>query len=194
MALLLVVLFIILPLAELFVMVAVAQSIGALETFLALVLFCLLGAMVIRHEGVSMWRRLNEELAAGRVPTRELSDGVMILSGGAMLLVPGFITDFFGLLLVLPPTRALIRPLVSALFLRRVGRVGTFTYVGIRGAGSAAGRMRRNRNQGSRDSDDASLGSWAQVTDVEVNDPPAIEAPPTGPAVDPNEGPGRESE
>lgn len=123
MALFLVVVFVVVPLAELAVVVAAAESFGLGVTLFALLAFSLAGAWLTRREGTAVWRSANEELAAGRPPTRELLDGAMVLGGGALLLTPGFITDLVGLLLLLPPTRVLLRPLVMRAMSRRAGAV-----------------------------------------------------------------------
>jgi UPF0716 protein FxsA len=199
-ALVLVSLFVLLPLAELFVIVAVAQSIGVWETFLAMLLLSIFGALVVRREGLSIWRRATEQFNAGRVPAKELTDGLLLLAGGALLLIPGFITDFFGLLLLLPPIRALIRPLLSMLFIGRIGRTGRVAFVGMRGAGAAARRVRRNpagfRSSGQYPGGQDMGGqytygeSWAEVVDVEVNEPPAIDVPRSASSADTSEEPG----
>jgi UPF0716 protein FxsA len=122
---LLVVLFILVPIAELYVIIQVGQQIGALWTIALLIADSILGSMLLRSQSRSAWRRFNEQLAAGRAPGREVADGAMIIFGGALLLTPGFISDIFGLLLLLPPTRALLRRWIVR---RAVGRVtfGTF--------------------------------------------------------------------
>ena len=74
--------------------------------------------MLLRSQGRTVWRRFNQTLAEGRMPHREVQDGVLVIFGGAFLITPGFITDVVGLLLLLPPTRAPIRRLVA----RRLGR------------------------------------------------------------------------
>lgn len=122
MALLIVALFVLLPLAELAVIIAAAHSFGLLVTFAALVLFSVGGAWLMRREGWALWGRANREFAAGRIPATELIDGVMVLGGGALLLTPGFITDAFGLLLMVPPVRALLRPVVLRSMRRRAAR------------------------------------------------------------------------
>ena len=71
----------------------------------------MLGSLLLRAQGRSVWRRFNETMAAGRVPHRELIDGVLVVFGGAFLITPGFLTDIVGLLLLLPPTRSVIRGL-----------------------------------------------------------------------------------
>lgn len=97
------------PLAELYVIVQVADSIGVLETIGLLILVSVIGAWLLKREGTAAWRRMNEQLQAGKMPAKEVTDGAMILFGGALLLTPGFLTDIVGLLLVLPPTRASIK-------------------------------------------------------------------------------------
>ena len=106
---LLLVLFIAMPIAELYVIVQVGQAIGLLPTLALLLIGGFLGAALARSQGRTAWRRFNEALAAGRVPAKEVFDGAAILLGGALLLSPGFITDLFGLALLLPPSRALLR-------------------------------------------------------------------------------------
>ncbi len=113
MALFLVLIFIVLPIVELYVIIQVGGAIGALPTIALLIADSLLGAALLRSQGRAAWRRFNEALAAGRVPAREVFDGTMIILGGAFLLTPGFITDLIGLLLLIPPTRAVFRGLVA---------------------------------------------------------------------------------
>ena len=111
-------LFIVVPLAELYVILKVGDAIGAAWTIALLAADSVLGWMLLRSQGRSVWRRFNETMAAGRVPHRELIDGVLVVFGGAFLITPGFLTDIVGLLLLLPPTRSVIRGLVA----RRLGR------------------------------------------------------------------------
>ena len=111
-------LFIVVPLAELYVILKVGDAIGALWTILLLAADSVLGSLLLRAQGRSVWGRFNETMAAGRVPHRELIDGVLIIFGGAFLITPGFLTDIVGLLLLLPPTRSVVRRLLA----RRLGR------------------------------------------------------------------------
>ena len=106
---LLIVLFILVPIAEIYVIIKVGEAIGALWTVLLLVADSIIGARLVAWQGRAAWRRFQEALGEGRVPHREILDGVMIILGGAFLLTPGFLTDVIGLLLLLPPTRAIIR-------------------------------------------------------------------------------------
>jgi UPF0716 protein FxsA len=97
------------PIAELVVAVKVAETIGVLLTVLLLLAGLPLGAWLARAEGRAAWRRLRLAANTGRPPGREVLDGALVLAGGALLIVPGFITDALGLLLLLPPTRSLAR-------------------------------------------------------------------------------------
>jgi UPF0716 protein FxsA len=108
----LVLLFIAVPIVEIYVIIQVGQAIGALWTILLLVADSILGSVLMRTQGRAAWRRFNEAVAAGRVPAREVLDGVLVIFGGALLLTPGFVTDVFGLTFLLPPSRAVIRRLL----------------------------------------------------------------------------------
>jgi UPF0716 protein FxsA len=120
MPLVLLFLFLALPILELYVIIQVGQAIGIVPTLLLLILDGFAGAALARSQGRNAWARFNRALAEGRVPARETLDGGMIVLGGALLLAPGFITDVFGFLLLIPPTRALMRGLVTRLARRRV--------------------------------------------------------------------------
>jgi len=104
----LVALFILLPIAELYLIYQVGDTIGILWTLLLLAADSVLGSVLLRTQGRTVWRRFNEEMASGRMPHREVQDGVAVIFGGAFLITPGFITDVFGLALLAPPTRALL--------------------------------------------------------------------------------------
>ena len=113
-------LFIIVPLAELYVILTVGDAIGAPLTILLLAADSVLGSLLLRSQGRAVWRRFNEALAAGRMPHREVQDGVAVIFGGAFLITPGFITDIFGLLLLLPPTRAVILRIAARRIAKRM--------------------------------------------------------------------------
>jgi len=112
MPLLLIVLFIVVPIAELALIIQVGSWIGFWPTLALLILDSVLGAMLMRSQGRRAWQRFNVAISEGRAPTREVLDGVLVIFGGALLLTPGFITDVFGAIFLLPPTRALVRRLV----------------------------------------------------------------------------------
>lgn len=131
-------LFVGLPIAELYVIVQVGQAIGLLPTLALLIADSVLGAALLRSQGRAAWARFNLALSEGRPPAAEVFDGAMVILGGALLLTPGFITDAFGLFLLVPPTRALLRRGVARMARRRVSfgwRVATFGGGRGRGAG-----------------------------------------------------------
>jgi UPF0716 protein FxsA len=130
----LIALFILVPLAELYVILQVGDAIGVPWTIALLAADSVLGSLLLRSQGRTVWRRFNMALAEGRMPHREVLDGVLIVFGGAFLLTPGFLTDIVGLVLLVPPTRALVRRLVA----RRIGRRVTVGVVG--GAPPGTGR------------------------------------------------------
>jgi UPF0716 protein FxsA len=103
-------LFLVLPIAELAVIFTVADAIGGLETFVLLVAVALLGTYLMKRAGLGVLRRISERTARGEVPTDEVVDGGLVLAAGALMLTPGFLTDIVGILFLLPPTRALFRP------------------------------------------------------------------------------------
>lgn len=106
---LLLLLFIVVPIVELYVILQVGQAIGVLPTIALLIADSVLGSVLMRSQGRAVWRRFNEALAARRPPAREIADGALVILGGAFLLTPGFVTDIIGLTLLLPPTRAFYR-------------------------------------------------------------------------------------
>jgi UPF0716 protein FxsA len=115
------------PIAELYVAVKVADAIGVLLTVVLLIAGWPLGLWLVRAEGRVAWARLRAASATGRSPGREVLDGALILAGGALFIVPGFITDVLGLVLLVPPTRALARAgLVRNLQSRLVRRATRF--------------------------------------------------------------------
>ena len=121
---LLIVLFIAVPIAEIYVIIKVGELIGVWLTIALLIADAVLGSMLLRHQGRAAWRRFNAAIAERRFPGREAADGVMVAVGGTLLLTPGFITDIAGLLLLVPPTRALIRAGMFRYLRRRVVVVG----------------------------------------------------------------------
>jgi UPF0716 protein FxsA len=113
-------LFLLVPVLEIYVIIQVGQAIGGWPTVALLLIESLLGAWIVRHEGRRAWRALNETFRGGRLPDRELSDAALVLVGGVLLLTPGFVTDAFGFLFVLPFTRPAVRRLLAAYVARRV--------------------------------------------------------------------------
>lgn len=129
--LLLLLIFILVPIAELYVIIEVGGAIGILPTLAVLVADAFLGWFLLRQQGRVAWVRFNRALAEGRLPHKEVFDGVLIVFGGALLLTPGFITDIFGLVLLIPPTRALVRAFTMRIVKGRMAageRVAYFGY------------------------------------------------------------------
>ncbi len=117
---LLFVVFVVVPLLEIYVLIQVGQVIGAWWTILLLILDSILGTWLIKREGSRAWRALTSAIETGRMPARELADGALILVGGTLMLSPGFVTDALGILLILPLTRPVARRLLTAIVARRL--------------------------------------------------------------------------
>ena len=117
---LLLVLFIVVPIVELYVIIQVGEAIGVLPTIALLLADSVVGSMLMRSQGRAAWRRFNAALAEGRIPHREVLDGALVIFGGAFLVTPGFVTDIVGIVLLLPPTRALVRGLAARRLLPRI--------------------------------------------------------------------------
>lgn len=153
--LVLAVVFVIVPLLELYVIIQVAQVVGGWQTLAVLVVESALGVWLLKRQGLGVLDRINRSLRGHQLPHRELIDGFLILLAGALMLAPGFLTDILGYLLLIPATRAMFRSLVTRRFRRRLGRgVGWF------GAGPDGAASQRRR-------------TWVEsrVVDVQPNDP-----------------------
>jgi UPF0716 protein FxsA len=140
--LLLVALFIVVPLLEIYVIIQVGGAIGTGPTVAILLADSVLGAVLLRSQGRGAWVRFNRALAESRMPAKEVFDGVLIIFGGALLLTPGFITDVVGLLLLIPPSRALVRAASRRLV---VGRLAMGPRAATWGFGRARERRARRR-------------------------------------------------
>ena len=116
--------FILIPLAELAVLIAVGDVIGLVPTLILLLVVSVAGAWLAKHQGLAAWRRFQLALAEGRMPTVEVADGAVLLLAGALLGPAGVRSDVVGILLLLPPTRALARRLAPRLAERRLRRGG----------------------------------------------------------------------
>lgn len=111
--------FVVLPLVEIYLISLVGHVLGLPATLAVLLLVSVLGATVVKREGLRTWRELRSATAAGKLPTRPLADGALVLVGGALLLTPGFLTDALGALLVLPATRSIARRWLTGYATRR---------------------------------------------------------------------------
>ena len=142
MLLILFALFIAVPLLELWVIIEVGGAIGVPLTLTILIVDSIFGALLLRNQGRTAWVRFNQALSERKVPHREIIDGVLIIFGGALLLTPGFITDVCGLLLLIPPTRAIVRAITTRVLTGRIGmtaRAATWGYNRTRGRGTPPG-------------------------------------------------------
>ncbi len=109
-------LLIIWPIAELFVMVQVANWIGFFWMLFLLFASAVSGILILQHRGRAHWRRFRGAIDERRPPAREAFDGVMITTGAILLIIPGFITSVLGLFLLFPPTRWLVKLAAITLF------------------------------------------------------------------------------
>ena len=116
----LVVAFLAVPIVEIYLIVEVARYAGILNTVVLLILVSVAGAWMVRREGLGILRRAQEELATGRVPGRQVVDGLLVLVAGALMLTPGFATEALGLALLFPPSRIAVREVLIRRFARRV--------------------------------------------------------------------------
>ncbi len=119
--------FLAVPFLELFVLIQVGRTIGALNTVAVLAVVSVVGAWLVKREGLGVWRRAHRRVQAGEVPGQELVDALLIMLAGALLVTPGFLTDVLGVLLLVPPVRAAVRAGVYRQLRRRVA-YGRFPY------------------------------------------------------------------
>jgi UPF0716 protein FxsA len=119
----LVALAIIVGIVEITVIIQIGQLIGAVNTIGLLLLISLLGAWLVKRQGLGVIARISEQRMAGRLPAAEVFDGALILVAGVLLVIPGFVTDAFGLLLLVPPIRAVARGFARRRVMREVDMV-----------------------------------------------------------------------
>jgi UPF0716 protein FxsA len=125
----LLVLFLVVPFVELVLLIGIGERVGLWPTLGLVVATALAGSWLAKREGLAALRRFQARLAAGQLPGRELTDGLIILVAGVLLLTPGVLTDVAGILALLPPTRAWIRRRLEARVQRALagGRIGVFS-------------------------------------------------------------------
>lgn len=126
---------------EIAVFVGAARLVGVFPAIIAVLTLSTLGALLVRREGRRTWRALEEALRSGTMPNREIADAVLVVSGGALLLVPGLVTGVIGLLAVLPFTRPVARIGLEVVVARRLLAAGVGGEV----------RVRRTRRTGDDD-------------------------------------------
>ncbi len=93
------------PLVELYFLIEVGSVIGALPTILVSIFTAVLGGALVRMQGLSVLMRVQQNLAQGQAPALEIMEGALLMVSGLLLLLPGFITDVFGFLMLIPPVR-----------------------------------------------------------------------------------------
>ncbi len=121
---LLVVGFIVVSVAEVWLLTAVGSVIGVPWTLVILVAEAIVGAWLMRREGRKAWAALTDAYATGKMPTGQLADAALVLVGGIMLILPGFFTDVIGLFCLLPFTRPLARRFIGLIVARQVAKQG----------------------------------------------------------------------
>lgn len=134
-------LLLIVPIVEVMALIGVGKVIGGWPTFFLLVAMSAFGAWLIGHEGGRAWRALTDALRSGRMPARELADGMLVLVGGTLLLTPGFLTDLVGFILILPMTRPVARRALEVIVSRRL--LAEVTVVDLNWQAGAAPGARR---------------------------------------------------
>lgn len=113
-------LFIILPFVELYILLELSTRIGALPTLAIVIITGIVGATLAKYEGLSVLRRIQSEMAYGRMPADALFDGVLVLIGGVLLLTPGILTDITGFLLLLPGSRGFFKMYIKQWVERKI--------------------------------------------------------------------------
>lgn len=132
------VLFLLLPIVELYVFVQVAGAIGFASALLAAVGATVVGVWLVKQQGLGVLRRANDKVARGETPTDEVVNGTLLLLAGVLLLVPGFVTGAVGLALLLPPVRALLRGTLRRRFAAGPIVIARSTRIGGFGPGTAS--------------------------------------------------------
>lgn len=102
-------LFLIVPVIEIYLLIRIGSAIGGFSTVAVLLAISLLGAYLVRNQGFRLIAQIREELARGRLPAAQLLDGALVFVGGVLLMTPGFFTDFLGVFFLIPATRALVK-------------------------------------------------------------------------------------
>lgn len=139
----LLILFIVMPILEMWVLIRVGQEIGALPTIALVLLTAMVGLALLRHQGVSTIMRAQQKMQAGEMPAREMAEGIFLAVGGALLLTPGFITDAIGFACLIPG----LRQLILGRLLSHIVVVRTTSYGPYGGRGEGSGREQNPRSR-----------------------------------------------
>ena len=126
------VLFILVPIAELFLIIKVGAFLGIFSTLMILILDSFIGAWLVKRQGLSLIRRAKVRMSAGEMPGDELVTGLAVLVAGVLMLTPGFLTDAIGMALLISPIRSVVIKFLKRKFQGRLG--GTINTQGNRRA------------------------------------------------------------
>lgn len=142
--------FIVVPLLELYVLIEVGSEIGALPTILLTILTALIGGLLMKYQGLQVVQQAQMAVAKGEAPEQQVIEGMMIFIGGAMLLLPGLVTDFLGFMFLLPPVRV---ALAKRWLAKRARDPQGFSYVQTEWTVKDAEPTRVRHYQSTRDAD-----------------------------------------
>lgn len=120
-------LFIAMPIIEIALLLRVGEAFGWLPTLLVVIVTAIVGSAMLRQQGLATLNKARQRMGVGEMPAQQLLEGVMIMIGGVLLLTPGFVTDAFGFLCLIPLSRQWIASKLSARVLTGVaGSAGGF--------------------------------------------------------------------
>ena len=126
----LLILFIIVPVVELYILIEVGKKIGSLPTIGIIVLTGILGAYLVKRQGFMILKKIQNDLNEGIMPGDSLIQGAIILIGGILLLTPGFITDIIGFVFLIPVSRLVVKKYLLK-WLKGKIKEGNFYYRGF---------------------------------------------------------------
>jgi len=115
-------LFILIPAIEISIFIWTGSKIGGLAVFLLIILTGVIGAALVKKQGIETWRSAQLSMYNHEIPKRQIMDGICLILGGILLITPGFVTDIAGFLLVLPWTRPPFRNLIYHQIVKRMNR------------------------------------------------------------------------
>ncbi|WP_336863415.1 FxsA family protein [Peribacillus frigoritolerans] len=110
------------PVVEIIVLLLSGNLIGFWPTLFLIVATGLIGVYLAKRQGMETWKKAQEQIRYGMMPGNEIIDGICIFIGAALLLSPGLISDIMGLILVFPPTRNLLKPIVIRFIMNRMNK------------------------------------------------------------------------
>jgi UPF0716 protein FxsA len=178
---LLLIVFIVVPIFELWLILQVAEALGggatgAMLTIALLIADSLLGAWLLQSQGRSVWTELKASLNAGKLPAREVINGGFVIVGGVLLITPGFLSDILGFMMLLPPTRKVFGNWVFAFVSRRVRLATGFADTGVRDFPRSS-QSRRPADQSGGAAARARRGPTGDQTDsvIEADEDPAFD-------------------